>query len=239
MTELLQRERLGQVLRLTLRRPERGNALDDGLVAALLQAVSARDCALLTFRGAGRSFCTGLDLSSLPLLSDGDLVLRLLRIEQVLQAVHHAEPATAAFAQGNVFGAGADLFTACQHRIAAPDARFAFPGSRFGVALGTRRLALRVGGDAARDLVFRNGPLPAEEALAIGLVTEILPAEGWERREAELAERATARDAATRARLNALSVPDTRAADMAALVDSLVEGSLKARVGAYLKTLKT
>lgn len=238
MSEVLQREQQGEVLRLTLRRPERGNALDDALVAALLQAVTPRDHALLAIRGAGRSFCTGLDLSSLPMLSDGDLVLRLLRIEQVLQAVHHAPVATAAFAQGNVFGAGADLFVACQHRIAAPDARFAFPGSRFGVALGTRRLALRVGPDAARDLVFRNGPLPAEQALALGLVTEIAAPDTWDRRETELADRANGREAVVRKRLNALTIPDSREADMAALVESLVEGSLKARVGAYLKTLK-
>jgi len=228
------------IVHLTLSRPERGNALGPDLVEALLEALgrAAVDGArLIVLRGAGRHFCTGFDLSDLETLSDGDLLLRVVRIETLLQAVHHAPVPTLAVAHGATTGAGADLLAACQHRWALAGTRFAFPGAGFGLALGTRRLALRVGPDAARDLVGSGRRIEATEASSLGLVTRIAAAETVDA-DLESQAAALAIDAETVVRIHALTVPDTREADMANLVASAARPGLKGRIVAYVAALR-
>src|SRR5262249_32414783 len=73
-------------------RPDKANALDAGLVEALLVAVARAansGARLLTLRGEGRHFCAGFDFSDLDQQSDGDLLHRFVRIEQLLHALHH------------------------------------------------------------------------------------------------------------------------------------------------------
>lgn len=211
---------------LTLARPERGNALSPVLVEALLQAVqqAAQDPGThtLVLRGQGRHFCTGLDLSELESLGDGDLLWRLVRIETLLATLWHAPMRTVAVAQGRAWGAGADLFAACEHRVALPDASFLFPGARFGVVLGTRRLAERIGTDAARAAVIGGLEFDAGAALRAGLASAD--------HESPLVPVV---DAATARALRAATRVDHRDADLAALVRSAAEPGLKARVAAY------
>lgn len=228
------------VAHLTLSRPERGNALGPELVEAALAALHeaiAGGARMVVLRGAGRHFCTGFDLSELADLSDGDLLLRVVRIETLLQAVHHAPVPTLAVAHGSTMGAGADLVAACQHRWALPDTRFAFPGAGFGLALGTRRLGLRVGGEAARDLVGSGRRLAADEAVALGLLQRIVTPEALEGALAAVAGR-LAIDCETAARIWSLTLPDTREADMANLVASAARPGLKARIETYVSALK-
>lgn len=150
------RKHEGHVTRLTLNRPEKANALSRPLVDALLDAID-QACAdgtrLLILDGAGAHFCAGFDFTGFDQASDGDLALRFIRIEMLLQALHHAPYQTLALAHGRIVGAGADLVASCGMRIAAPNAEFRMPGLRFGVALGTRRFALRVGADKAREIL--------------------------------------------------------------------------------------
>ncbi|MFX8308781.1 enoyl-CoA hydratase-related protein, partial [Acinetobacter baumannii] len=94
-------------------------------------------------------------------LSEGDLLLRFVRIEALLQRVHGAGVATLAVATGRTWGAGADLFAACDRRLAFADASFAFPGSGFGLVLGTARLAGRIGDAAARRLLLDGSVIDA------------------------------------------------------------------------------
>jgi len=130
-------ERNGDTLTLTLNRPDSANALSPDLVEALLAEITtATDIRLCVIKAEGRNFCAGFDLSDIDGLSDGDLLLRFTRIETLLQAVHHAPFPVIALAQGHVIGAGADLFAACWQRIAAPNAKFRFPGWQFELALG-------------------------------------------------------------------------------------------------------
>ena len=141
----LQIERMGVVTTLTLNRPDKANALSAALVEALAGAVDAAHhdgTRLLVIKGDGRNFCAGFDFGGFEDASEGDLLLRFVRIETMLQAVYHAPFATLALAQGKNFGAGVDLALACGTRIAAPGAEFRMPGLKFGLQLGTRRLAL-------------------------------------------------------------------------------------------------
>ncbi len=138
--------------RVLLNRPEVGNALNPSMVEELERAVDGANEAgvrLIVFQGAGKHMCTGFDLSDLDTCSDGDLLLRFVRIEYLLQKIYCGPVMTAAVGSGRVYGAGADLFAACDWRIGFPSASFAFPGSGFGLILGTRRLAARIGNDVA------------------------------------------------------------------------------------------
>ena len=79
---------------------------------------------------------------------------------------------TIAIAHGRTLGAGADLFVACDRRIALTGSSFSFPGPGFGLVLGTARLAQRIGRDAARALLVAGRSIDADEALARELATE-------------------------------------------------------------------
>ena len=226
----------GGVCRVTLQRAQVGNALDAAvvelLIAAVDEALGERDVHTLVLGGAGRHFCTGFDLSDLDTASDGDLLSRFVRIETLLQTLWHAPIRSVAIAQGRTFGAGADLFACCDVRIADPATTFAFPGARFGLVLGTRRLAERVGTDRARRIVTEGESLNAEAALACGFVTALGGEELLAALPAPVADRETV------AQLRAATRVDHRDADLAALVRSAARPGVQARIADYVRRLR-
>jgi enoyl-CoA hydratase/carnithine racemase len=224
------------VTRLRLARPDKANALDAPLVDALLEAVRRAESdgtRLLVIEGEGKNFSAGFDFTGYESASPGDLLLRFVRIEQLLQAVYHAPFATLALAHGRNFGAGADLFLACGIRVAAPDATFRMPGLRFGVQLGTRRLAARIGADAARGFLAESRTLDADEAVETGFAHRVAAVDDWASIVTMEAGRAAQLAPAAAARLHAATLTDTRAADMADLVASVAEPGLADRIKAY------
>ena len=235
MTELLI-TREGTLTRLTLNRAAKANALSAELVEALLAALDAahRDgTRLLVLQGDGKHFCAGFDFSGFENLSEGDLALRFIRIETLLQVLYHAPFATLALAHGRVFGAGADLVACCHTRIAAPGTTFRMPGLRFGVVLGTQRLAQRIGGGRARELLAASSTFDAEEAQRKDFVNQIIDRPSWP--DVVNAALATAQTltAEAAAALNQQTTPDTRADDMAALARSVSTPGLKQRIAIY------
>jgi enoyl-CoA hydratase len=224
---MLNRTQDGGVATITLNQAARGNALSAAMVEALLTAVQDTtnnpDVHTLVLRGEGKHFCTGLDLTDLDTTTDGDLLHRLVRIETLLSAVWHAPLRTVAVAQGRTFGAGADLFAACEQRLALAGSRFRFPGAQFGIVLGTRRLAVQVGEARARAWVIHGMELDAAAACEAGLATG--------RDEPRLASPLV--EAHTAAAVRAATRADHRDADLATLVRSAAAPGLKARVLAY------
>ncbi len=236
MSDFLNIERDGGVTRLVLNRPEKANALGPELTENLIAAfaAAARDgTRLLTLEGNGKSFCSGFDLSGFDELSDGDLMLRFLRVETLLQAVYHAPHPTLAMAHGRVFGAGADLFGACSQRIVAPGTQFRMPGLAFGIVLGTRRLAASVGQDAAREIQNATRTFDAEEATRITFASRVAEKPEWPAIVAAAAEEAGTLDVEATAALFEVTAIDTRARDMADLVKSASRPGLKDRIQAY------
>ena len=235
MADSVLQERAGEVVILTLNRPERGNALDPLTVEALLAAVErapTEGAGLIVIGGEGRHFCTGFDLTGIDRASDGDLLLRFVRIELLLQRVYESPVPVMVLAKGRVVGAGAELFCAAMHRIAAPEATFRMPGWRFGVALGTRRLVDRVGSDVARLLLLEDRTFDAELARTIGFATDIAPEPGWPAAIAAASGgNALSREAA--GLLLGLTVPRHADADMAALVETASRPGLRQRIQAY------
>lgn len=239
MNSALLIENAGATRTLTLNRPDKANALDATLVDALAVAVEAArsdGTRLLVLKGAGRHFCAGFDFDGYESASESDLLLRFARIELLLQSLYHAPYATLALAQGRNFGAGVDLVLACGGRIGAPDAQFRMPGLKFGLQLGTRRLASRIGGDAARALLAASRTFGADEALRLGFLHEIAAPDAWPARIERAAADAQRLSAAAAARLHAATVNDTRAADLADLVRSAIEPGLKERISEYRKS---
>jgi enoyl-CoA hydratase/carnithine racemase len=228
-------QQAGAVTELVLNRPDKANALDAGLVEALLAAVTqAADAGtkLLTLRGAGRHFCAGFDFSDLDQQSEGDLLHRFVRVEQLLQTLHHAPVTTLALCHGSAFGAGADLIAACDWRVVAAATRFRMPGLRFGVVLGTRRLAALIGADAAHEILITSRTFEAAEAKRLGFVQRVAEPDSWPDLVSSIVD-AQKLEPAAAVRLKARVKEDTRAADMAALVDSATVPGLKDRIRAF------
>jgi enoyl-CoA hydratase len=224
---------------LTLDRPERGNALSADLVDTLTEAFQREASSganhTVVLAGRGRHLCTGFDLSGLERESDASLLARLVRIELLLDAIWRAPVRTAVIGIGRITGAGADLFCVCDQRWIHPQASLRFPGAAgFGIVLGTRRLAARVGEARALEWVSQASPIDAPLALSSGLATDALgpgPAEGLALPDSLL--QAPSVDPVTCAALRAaLRAPDADA-DLAALVRSAARPGLRERIDAW------
>jgi 2-(1,2-epoxy-1,2-dihydrophenyl)acetyl-CoA isomerase len=183
----------GAVLTITFNRPEVYNAFNRELHAALAEAlVEAEDasvrCVVIT--GAGKGFCAGQDLKEFGAVSDS--------IRNALEQTYHpnvrrvralAKPVVAAV-NGPAAGAGLSFACACDVRVASDAATFV-PGF-VGIGLvpdagGTWFVHRLLGFARAFEWMSSNARLSAETALEWGLVSEVIPADSFEARVAELA----------------------------------------------------
>jgi enoyl-CoA hydratase len=231
---MLNVEHHANVAKLTLNNPTKGNALNPVMVEALIEqttlALTNSDIDTIELHAEGLHFCTGLDLSNLDNETDGDLLHRLVRIETFLALIWSAPITTKAFAKGRTWGAGADIFVACEQRIIEPNTTFRFPGAQFGIALGTARLTDRIGVDEARHLILHGKEFDASTAIQKGLAT------GYS---ADHATNGIVVDREAAAAIRAASRSNLRAdADMAALVRSASLPGLKQRIIQYRERAK-
>ena len=130
----------------------------------------------VVLRGAGGAFTAGGDIPGFLERSAWD-VSRLA--DNVAAPERCSKPVIAAL-QGYCFGVGLELALACDFRIAADDLQLAFPEVTIGMipgSGGTQRLARLIGLGRAKDVILRGRRIDAEEALALGLVTEVVPAD--------------------------------------------------------------
>jgi len=179
---------------ITLNRPESLNAITFGLVDDLHDALDEigndNSCRAVVLTGAGRGFCSGLDLANIGPSSASkgigggpragmrsqeriaDLTLKLRRLQQpVIAAVN-----------GVAYGGGFSLSLACDIRIAASPAVFCAQFVKVGVGgcdIGISYLLPRhIGAGRAFELLLTARPVAAAEALDLGIITEIVPADG-------------------------------------------------------------
>jgi len=172
------------ILQLTINRPDALNALNAELMEQLYQAfiMAKEDNTVkgLLITGQGKAFCAGADIKQLAKLNgqtglafarQGQMVFRFL--EQL------GKPSLAAV-NGFALGGGCELAMAATMRIASTNALFGQPEVKLGVIPGfggTQRLARLVGKGRALDLCLTGRTIKAEEALAWGLVSEVVPLE--------------------------------------------------------------
>jgi len=227
----------GNVKHLFFNRSEKRNALNVALAEAVSKAINqaAHDgTRLIALQGKGPVFCAGFDFSEFDSSSPSDLLLQFVRIEQMLQALAHSPVDTLALVHGAAIGAGADLLAACGHRIGAPGVQARFPGARFGLILGSRRLAQCVGAEIAQGLI--GSPEKIEEArmLEIGLINELLDSTQWSLRVHQILNQVNQVSPETRAKVLQMMRVDSRAQDMADLVASASHPDVKKRIAIYL-----
>ncbi len=177
---------------LTLNRPQRRNALTRSMLDALARALArveaddAVGCVVLT--GAGGAFCAGGDVKEMAAGADDSpfdaLVQRQRRNHhETAGRLHRMPKPTIAALPGPAAGAGLSLALACDLRYAAADAVLTTAFARVGFSGdygGTWFLTQLVGPAKARELYFFADRVPAEEALRLGLVNEVFPADALE-----------------------------------------------------------
>lgn len=221
---------------LTLNRPEKRNALSAELVEALIDAVDqaiASDASVLVLRGEGKNFCAGFDFSDFENASEGDLLWRFVRIEQLLQKLNACSALTVALVHGKNFGAGVDLMVTCKHRVATTATTFRMPGLKFGLVLGTRRLARLIGAQRARQIQQVAKTLDANDALQSGLVCELQEQVNWDAVVNQQMLVAGALSSQARAALYEVLHENTDDADIADLIRSVLVPGLKHRIAQY------
>lgn len=176
---------------ITLRRSDKRNALDFALWLSLSEALrkAAQDSEVrvILLKGAGDSFCSGLDLSPtnevirlLSKKSSADQKMRLFdiikRVQSIYTELEVLRVPTIAVIQGHCLGAGLELVCSCDMRFCSSDALFGLPEPRFGIITdigGLQRLPKIVGRGKAREMAFRGHSIGADEAKRIGLVNEV------------------------------------------------------------------
>jgi len=175
---MLDVERDGAVLRVTLARPERRNAFDAALIARLHDAFSdVGDARAVVLTGEGPSFCAGADVdwqrASID-LSLEENVEDALRLYRMLAAVDRCPAPVIAGVHGHALGGGSGLAACADVVVAAPDAVFGFTEVRLGIAPAVISPFVRAKIGAQARRYFTTGErFDAEAALRMGLVHEL------------------------------------------------------------------
>jgi len=172
-------ERDGAVLRITLARPDRRNAFDAALIAALAEAfVDVGRARAIVLAGDGPSFCAGADVDWMRAsaeLSYEENVADANAMRAMFEAIDGCPAPVVARVQGHALGGGVGLVAASDIAIAAPDAVFAFSEVKLGIipAVISPFALAKIGPAAARRLFVTGERFDAETALRIGLVSEV------------------------------------------------------------------
>lgn len=165
----------GPIAEIVLDHPPTRNALSPAMMVELADAVEGvADAAVVILRGAGGSFCSGGNLQAVRehLVRPGGGADLVAFMQATTERLATLGPVVIGVAEGHALGGGAELLTACDFVVAAPDARIGFVQARLGVSPGFGggvRLVARVGRAAALRLLT-GGPVKADEALVLGLV---------------------------------------------------------------------
>jgi methylglutaconyl-CoA hydratase len=220
---------------ITLNRPERRNAMTptmlDELIAAMRDA-AVGDCRVVVFRGAGEAFCSGLDLSALQEMNDKtakEHEADAVRIALLFRTLYELPKPTIAAVQGAAIAGGTGLATICDFTVAVPGARFGYSEVRIGFvpAMVSAYLALQVGDKRARALLLTGKIFDAEEALRLGLVSEVAEAEQLNARVLKIAAVLKANSPESLAATKRLLV-----AQNAAWLDAAIAAAMKANEAA-------
>jgi enoyl-CoA hydratase/carnithine racemase len=170
----------GAVARLTLERPEVLNAGDAQWVSDLGEAVAqlarAPAVRVAVVTGAGRAFCTGVDLGA---LAGGRFALAdFVAWEDAMTAMERMDVVLVAAINGHCLGGGLQLALVCDYRVAAADAQLGLPAVKECLipSMSLFRLPRLIGLARARELILLGEPVSAATAERYGLVNKVVPA---------------------------------------------------------------
>ena len=177
------------VLIIELNRPEKRNALNDELIAALKDALREADAdeslRAIVLRGAGKDFCSGADLAAIQKIADAtyeENVEDARQLAEVFELIRKVRVPVIAAVHGRALAGGCGLAFACDLVVAARSARFGFPEVKIGFvpAMVAAILRRNLGEKKSFDLLTRGFEFSAEEANAAGLVNGIFDDEAFD-----------------------------------------------------------
>jgi methylglutaconyl-CoA hydratase len=185
----------GGTATITLNRPEKRNAISYELIDDLLRAldeIAKSESIVAILTGAGKAFCSGMDLENLKALlgrspeqnlKDSETMVRLFR------ALYEFPKITIAAVNGAAIAGGTGLALLCDFTLAVPEAKFGYTEVRIGFvpAIVSTFLLRQVGEKQARDLLLSGRLFGAEEAARMGLINEVVAPEKLMTRARELA----------------------------------------------------
>lgn len=178
------------IAHVVLTRADKKNAMDQQMIDALIAAgreVADTSARAVVISGAGGSFCAGIDLSGLGAMMGQDIESLIMarthgegstnQWQEVAMVWHRLEIPVIAAIEGVCFGAGMQLALGADMRFAAPDAKLAVMEMKWGIIpdMGGMVLLPRlVRSDVLRRLIYTAAPITASQAVAWGLVTEVV-----------------------------------------------------------------
>jgi methylglutaconyl-CoA hydratase len=181
------------IIRLTLDRPAKRNALNETMLDGLLHEFDAMqqagDVRAAILQGNGPAFCSGMDLNEASDPVHGPTLAK--KISQVLEVITSAPFVTIASVHGAVMAGGAGLATACDFILAADDAKIGYPEVQRGLTASMVMTLLRrqLPERWIRELLLLGDPVDANRAREMGLVNWVVPASYREFETRKIADR--------------------------------------------------
>jgi enoyl-CoA hydratase/carnithine racemase len=180
MADLVLVESHGGIVRLTLNRPEKRNALSSALLdelAQVIDGIAADERARVVVLGAcGPAFCAGHDLAEMVGLTETAYHLLFDLCTRVMLGLRNLPQPVIARVQGIATAAGCQLVASCDLAVAAEEASFATPGVNIGLFCTTPMVPLSraIPAKAAMEMLLTGAPISARRALELGLVNRVV-----------------------------------------------------------------
>ena len=174
----------GAIRTLTLNRPEKRNALNDELIAALKDALRDADgdeaIRAIVIRGAGKDFCSGADLASIQKIASATYEENLedaRSLAELFLLIRSVKVPVIAAVHGRALAGGCGLATACDLVVATKTARFGYPEVKIGFvpAMVAAILRRNLGEKKSFELLTQGFEYTAAEALNLGLINRVVP----------------------------------------------------------------
>ena len=226
----------GTIATITLNRPEKRNAISTQMIddlRAALGEIEASPAQVGIITGAGKAFCSGMDLDALQALaaqSEAQNLEDSRRMAGMFRAIWAFPKALIAAVNGPAVAGGTGIATLCDFTLAAPEAKFGYAEVRIGFipALVSVFLVRQIGEKQARDLLLTGRVIDAQEALRLGLVNEVVMPAKLMPRAQELAAALAANSPASIRRTKEL-LRDSAAAQVDRDLDRAIAENVKIR----------
>jgi methylglutaconyl-CoA hydratase len=174
----------GAIVRITLDRPEKRNALNDQLIAELKEALVAsaanEGARVIVINGSGTDFCSGADLAALEKISQSTAAANASDARALLELfvlIRNLPVPVVAAVHGRALAGGCGLATSCDIVLASENAQFGYPEVKIGFvpAMVTAILRRNVSEKLAFELLTRGDTISSRDALRIGLINRVFP----------------------------------------------------------------
>jgi enoyl-CoA hydratase/carnithine racemase len=167
------------VARVTLSRPEARNALNLDMCFALtttFEELDASDAVKVVLVSAdGPVFCAGADMKERVGKDEAWVRARRLASFRAYETIERCRKPVIALLDGPAVGSGGEIALCCDFAVGTDAASFRFPEPQWGTVGATQRLQRAIGKRRAKELLFTGRPMPAAEALGLGLLARIVP----------------------------------------------------------------